>query len=209
MFDCNNEAYAYKQRLKAQSWEYAKDSNYHSMRTYIDNLFMHRSRLLVVRVDLGFCANTQGQYDAEYARECFQRFLNNRRRNQIFDAEVGYLWSLECGPDKGFHYHCIFFFDGHLRQHGSFIGREIGKYWKSAITAGEGHYSCSNDNIERLAQQGSPIGIGMIERNNPVQRENLVWAATYLIKDTDESAMHRMLPDGLRGFRTFGRGVRG
>lgn len=207
MFDLSNECHANQHQPYSHSWNYSEDSNYHSMRKYIDSLFSSKSRLLVVRVDLGFQANAIGQYDPCFARDCFQRFMNNRRRNQIFNAEVGYLWSLECGIDKGFHYHCIFFFDGHLRQQGSFIGNSIGRYWMNSITGGVGCYFCSNNNIDTLARQGCPIGIGMINRGDVVLRENLVMCATYLIKEAEGSTLHRSLPDTLKGFRTFGRGV--
>ena len=105
-------------------WIYNTDSNYHSLLGYIRNLINMRSKLLVIRVDLGFRAHSQGSYNAEYAREKFNRFMNNRRRNSIFANEIGYAWALEFGNNgqmkssgKGFHYHCIFFFDGHKSNH--------------------------------------------------------------------------------------------
>ena len=149
-----------------------------------------------------------GQYLAEHAREYFSKFMNNRRRNGIFKNEMGYIWSLEWAPDRGFHYHCIFFFDGHESQQDVTIGHRIGQYWRDAITQGTGYYHCCNDDKQRLEKHGYPVGIGMIHRDDQVVRENLVWMATYLLKEPEEGevALHVVLPENLRRFRTFGHG---
>lgn len=195
-------------RFKYQNWYYREDSNFFSMIEYINYLFGKRARLLVVRIDLSFQVGAPGQWNAEIARECFSRFMNNRRRNRIFEYEMGYIWSLEWAADRGFHYHCIFFFDGHLRNRDEPIGHFIGQYWRDAITQGTGYYHSCNDDKERLARQGYPIGMGMIHRDDCFMRENLAWMATYLLKEPEEGELplHAVLPECLRGFRTFGHG---
>lgn len=196
-------------RFSQQSWQFNPDShNCNSMFDYIEWLFSKRSRLLVIRIDLSFMANTQGQCDAEYARDCHRRLLNNSRSNRLFDNMIGYVWSMEYGQDKGFHYHCIFVYDGHLSQKDTWIGDQIGKYWHNTITRGTGHYYCSNGDEARLARQGFPIGVGMVHRSEIDKVENMALMATYLIKDAedDEPRMRTVLPESLRRFRTFGHG---
>lgn len=193
------------------TWTYSADSNSHSLLSYIGDLINMRSRLLVIRVDLSFRMYSQGSYNAEYAREQFNRFMNSRRRNSIFNNEIGYAWALEFGHEgheesagKGFHYHCIFFFDGHKSNHDILIGHQIGEYWMRTVSDGTGVYYCSNPDKDELRRKGFPVGIGMIHRNNQDEVNAMLHMATYLLKN--ESKIHPYLPEGMRGFRTFGRG---
>ncbi|SFN45168.1 Protein of unknown function [Formivibrio citricus] len=187
-----------------QTWSFSDSNNLRSTMKYIDHLFQKRSRLLAIRIDLSFRAGTEGQYNAELAREYFSRFMNNRRNNSIFANEMGYIWAMEWGPERGFHYHCIFFYDGHASQQDITIGSRIGSYWINEITQGTGYFSCSNDNKSELERKGFPVGIGMIHRNDVGMRENLAWIATYLIKN--ETNIRAVLPESLKRFRTFGHG---
>jgi len=195
-------------RFAIQSWQYPRGSNFNSMVDYIEWMFERRSRLLVIRIDLSFRAESRGQFDAEYARDCFQRLMNNRRSNRIFGDLIGYLWSMEYGPQRGFHYHCILCFDGHKRQQGCSIAHLIGQYWRDEISDGTGSYHCCNDDIADLESQNYPVGIGLIHRNDTTLVENMVWMATYLIKQAqeDEPQLRAVLPESLKGFRSFGRG---
>lgn len=189
--------------LTKTAWNVTAEHNYLSMVSYIDQLFSKHSRLLIIRVDLMFRDNTQGQYDAEFSRVCFQRLLNNSRRNRIFDNMVGYVWALEYGQNRGFHYHCLFIYNGSRSQQDITIGHEIGRYWMDMITEGTGTYYVSNDRKAYFEQQGT-LGIGMIHRHDAVRRENLIRSASYLLKD--DGLIQQMLPESHRRFRTFGRG---
>lgn len=197
-----------QERFAIQSWQYQQDSNYHSLLNYIDWMFAQRSRLLVIRIDLSFRSEARGQYDAEYARDCFQKLLSSRRYHQIFSHLIGYVWAMEHGAERGFHYHCIFCFDGHERQKDMSIGYQIGQYWREVITQESGYFYCCNDDITDLGLQGYPIGIGMIHRNSQQEVENMVWMSTYLIKQAEagEPQLQAVLPDSIKRFRTFGRG---
>lgn len=187
------------------SWNYQEDSsNYQSLIGYVNRLFDKRSRLLVIRIDLSFSVGTRGQHDAEYARECFGRFMNNRRNNGIFENEEGYVWALEWAPERGFHYHCLFFFDGHKSQQDITIGHRIGQYWRDVIAQGTGYYYCSNDDKDELERRGWPVGIGMIHRDDQAKRAALLACSTYLLKEGE--SLRTVLPESLRRFRAFGRG---
>ncbi|MDR3412241.1 MAG: inovirus-type Gp2 protein [Formivibrio sp.] len=208
MFNYTKETFSAQERFNVQSWDYQEDSNFTSLINYINWLFGKRSKLLVVRIDLSFRVGAQGQYDAEYARECFQRLLNNSRCNRIFKNKIGHIWGLEWGMDKGFHYHCIFLFDGHESNRDEPIGHLIGQYWRDAITGGTGYYRSCNDDKYNLARLGQPVGMGMVHRNDVVMRENLAWISTYLLKDVEkgEQQLRAVLPESLKRFRTFGHG---
>lgn len=192
-----------------QSWEYEEGNNYHSLMQYIDDLVNTYSRLLVIRIDLSFKEGSRGQYDVVYASECLRDLLNKSRRNSIFGNRVGYAWGLEFGTQRGFHYHFIFFYNGHKSQQDITIGHAIGAYWRDCITDGEGNYYCTNADTSGLERAGLPNGIGMIHRDNQEQVDCMRWMATYLIKIADDSgvSLKSVLPDGLR-VRTFDHGAR-
>lgn len=194
--------------INVQSWQFEESHNYYSLMKYIESLVNTYSRLLTIRIDLSFQVGTQGQYDAEYARSCLQRLLNNSRSNRIFDNMVGYVWALEHAPERGFHYHFIFFYNGHKSQQDVTIGHEIGKYWVNSITNGTGYYFCSNANKGELERMGLPVGIGMVSRNDPAQLQSMRWMATYLLKGAGEGepTLRSVLQESLGRFRTFGRG---
>ncbi|QLI80848.1 inovirus-type Gp2 protein [Chitinibacter fontanus] len=176
---------------------------YQSIKEYIDYKFNLHSRLLIIRLDLGFKDNTTGQYNAEYARACLQKLMNNKRKLKLFSNERGYVWSLEYGQDKGFHFHCFFIFDGSSSQQDQTIGHAIGQYWVNIITQGTGSYYCSNDDKAKFEAEGT-LGIGMIHRYEHHKRANLMSIASYLAKD--DALIKPMLPESTKGFRTFGRG---
>ncbi|WP_415887580.1 inovirus-type Gp2 protein [Neptuniibacter sp. QD37_6] len=104
------------------------DKNYRSMLSYIDKLFKKRSRLLVVRVDLSYKAEiadicrrasfTMADHVSEFeqVKADLERLLRNRRHNKIFRGLLGYIWKLEHGVLRGYHYHVVFFFDGAIRR---------------------------------------------------------------------------------------------
>lgn len=54
------------------------------------------------------------------------------RSNKLFDNRVGYVWKLEYGIDKGFHYHMMI--------QDINIAKMIGEYWAAVITHYRGLY---------------------------------------------------------------------
>lgn len=204
----NNQQYQYQPVLQTGqfiSCRWCDENNYvyQQLAEYIDYKFKQYSRLLVIRLDLGFVDGTTCQWSAEDARANFQKFLNNRRMLALFKNEVGFAWVLECGPEKGFHYHLIFLFNGALSQQDQSIGHAIGQYWKNKINNGSGNYYCSNDNKVMFKEQGL-LGIGMIHRSDEQARANLLSNVSYLAKD--DELLQGMLPESSKRFRTFGKG---
>lgn len=171
---------------------------------YIDSLFEHYSRLLVVRLDLGY---QQGNYiqchddrEAKYweAKNDFKHLLNNAKMNSLFDHLVGHIWTLEYGPDKGFHYHVFLFFDGSQVRHDVHLARMIGDYWEHSITGNRGAYWNCNAEKDGYFR----CGIGMIHFNDVEKINYLKQAAAYLVKVDHYARL--LTPD--HG-RTFGRGT--
>ena len=181
-----------------------EDDNFYTANEFVNQLFTEKSRLLIIRVDFGLHGYSKFKYDAEYIREAMQRMLNNKRgQSNLFGNCVGYLWGLELGSDKGFHYHCFFFYDGAQSQQDQSIGHGIGRYWMQ-ITNHEGTYYCSNDDKHQFEIEGK-CGIGMINRCELTKRQQLSNLLGYLFKDTNATKL-ALNGYGLKRFRLFGKG---
>jgi hypothetical protein len=169
-------------KKEVRSREYGCVRNYRSTRKYVHALFEKYSRLLVLRVDLSFksrqlCAD--GPVTVGAAQKHLERFLNARRSNRVFKDLVGYVWKLEFGNLKGFHYHCIFFLRGSDARKDEFRASEIGKYWIK-VTEGVGCYH--NVNAKKRNYERFGIGVGMIDHTDVEMRENLMRIVGYFFK---------------------------
>ena len=175
-----------------------------SGRKYIASLFHRHSRILVLRVDFGYRDGIDNldepftsKKSIEEVRFDFHRFLNNRRSNQIFDHLIGYIWKLEQGVTKGYHFHTILFFDGSIVHKDEYIAQKIGEYWQDSVTKGAGLFH----NCNRYKKGYRKLGIGMINHDDHELRDNLLSALIYLTKS--EQYLRVRTP----GFRTFGTGL--
>jgi len=188
------------------------NKNHASLGTLINRLFEHRSRLLVVRIDLNYLNEYRNLITLERAQEHRERLLDNRRRNHtLFDHLMGYGWSLEHGSCKydgmggaGYHHHFVFIYDGAHRQEDICLGLGIANYFRTVITNGMGRCHVSNLDKGKLDERGC-LGIGMIHRDDVALRNNLIQrVAGYIAKGSS-------MPDARSGrsetgdFRTFGR----
>ena len=178
---------------------------------YIDKLFLVRSRLLVIRIDLSCKQATSSPDDtdlmslvenqrshSQVIHAHLRSLLNTLKKKGSPYAMVGYAWKLEYGFRKGFHYHLMLFLDGSKNREHIHIGKAIGKLWSENITAGLGGYwNCVGTEFYYKS-----CGVGMVGYDEPKKILNVKHAAAYLVKlDRWVSAY---LPDGKR---CFGKGV--
>ncbi|MGD7035139.1 inovirus-type Gp2 protein [Methylotuvimicrobium buryatense] len=176
--------------------------NQEGMISLIDSLIARYARLLVVRLDIGYQQGNAITCEEDIpikfreAKCDFERLLNNAKKNQLFNHVVGKIWKLEYGPDKGFHYHLIFFFDGSQVREDVTLAKLIGDYWVNAITNNRGTYWNCNANKNHYNQ----CGIGMIHYSDLEKIENLKQTAEYLVKVDHYARI--LTPDGSH---TFGR----
>lgn len=186
-------------KLKAARREFNAKRNYLSATSYVDNLFVRYSRLLVLRMDFSYRADVSMQMSAEDADKDITRFLNNRRSNKLFAAWVGYICKFEYGSKKGFHFHMILFFDGSKVRNDAYLANELGRYWKERITQGRGLFS--NCNLSKSKYKN--IGIGMISHNDTEIRNTLV---TKVIKYLTKQEQYLIATKLENGFKTFRKG---
>lgn len=162
---------------KLNSYQRSSNKNYKELTEYVDALFERYSRLLVLRVDLSYSKenSTTTQDQAKRDRE---RLFGNARSNRLFGDMVGHIWKLEHGPEKGFHYHMMFFFDGSKVREDITLSKRIGEYWTDVVTKGRGlYYNC---NAGKFVYKS--CGIGMIEHADAKLRAGLCRAVFYLTK---------------------------
>ncbi len=185
---------AFKQDLR----KYQRNSmkNLKGVMNYIQHLFTRHARLLVIRLDLAWGKAHSGSITPEIAKQQRQQLLRNMKRNRIFRHVLGTVWKLEYGPDRGFHYHILFFLDGNKSRCGINICEQFGKYWVSAITEGKGSYFNCNVRPERYEKSG----IGMVKYDDILKQEGLQRAVNYLTKI--DTFARLALPGNVR---TFGR----
>ncbi|ATM96793.1 Protein of uncharacterised function (DUF3296) [Yersinia frederiksenii] len=188
-----------KHKLALRYFQRAAIKNQRSAFNYIDNLFDRYAKLLVVRVDLSYQRAANKQITATLARQHRERLFRNMKSNRLFEHAVGYIWKLEFGEYKGFHYHMIFFFDGAKVREDVTLARLIGEYWRDSITEGTGLYF--NCNARKADYRIN--GIGLVSHADNAMREGLRRAVTYLTKV--DTFARLTLPD--KG-RTFGKGER-
>ena len=136
----------------------------------VRRLFEKYNKLLVLRIDLSYRKELKDSITPEVAKSDLSRLLNNTRTNRtLFEFLVGYIWKLEYGQDKGYHYHAIMFFNGSDVRNDYYRAMLIGEYWNNVITKGRGTYF--NCNAKKHEYQH--IGIGMVRRNDFLTRDNL------------------------------------
>lgn len=203
-------------------------SNLASLSGYVSDLFKRYSRLLVVRLDLGYkqglslnplmaqyhvVVSTQPEYGISSPHEpslppsprvTIGQIQQHREallafiRNTFGHKFCGYAWKLEYGARKGYHFHVVLFFNGAHLCRDVAIGTLIGDHWNSVITAGQGNYYNCNANGHRYRH---PC-IGNLSWNSPALQQGMDYLCAYLMKP-DLYARLELGP----GQRTFGRGV--
>lgn len=160
-----------------KNYQRSGNKNYKELMEYVDALFDRYSRLLVLRVDLGYRKEFSKTTLAE-AKQDREHLFQNTRSNKLFGDMVGHIWKLEHGPDKGFHYHMMFFFDGAKVREDGTLAKLIGEYWKTTITKGRGlYYNCNADKSRYKS-----CGIGMVDHRDILIRDGLGKAVLYLTK---------------------------
>lgn len=156
----------------------AKD-NFNSANLLIDTLFARYARLLVIRVDLHYQQQFAKAVTLKQIKADLKRMANNARPNKrIFGGLVGRIVCIEYGELTGIHAHCIFFFDGSLRQKDAAIAEQIGQYWATTITHGKGRYY----NCHRSPNKYKRLCIGRIEYDDYAKRETLTTCVAYITK---------------------------
>jgi hypothetical protein len=171
-----------KFRSRVASQQYKSTYRLESSKELIDEVFENYASVEVLRIDFSFKYPDAEHITAEQARAYFKRFLNNRRHNKsLFKYFLTYIWKLEWGPDKGYHFHLIFFYNGRYVCNDSYWSNQLCKYWEE-VTGGIGQsYDCNRDKDRYIRR-----GIGTITRKNDSKRKILLEDVVGYLTKTDQ-----------------------
>lgn len=157
--------------------------NFKGMMKYVDKLFELRARLLVVRVDLYYpsyeknTSESGREVSVEKVVNDRQKFFKSLSDKGFSEYLIGHCWKLEYASKKGFHYHCMFFFDGAKVREGVTLGRLIGEVWEG-VTG----YSHVYRNCNAYEKSYKHPGIGMVSYDDETRHIGLNRAINYLTK---------------------------
>lgn len=177
--------------------------NWQGFKKYIDSLFEKHSRLLVVRVDLGYHYNpvepvgARSHVSEEEFRSHLRQMLKYVRKH-VPDL-VGSAWKVEYGAGKGWHAHLLAIQLGHRHRQGITWGKLLCEKWEQ-VTGGLGTAWNCNADEDKYRRRGL-LGIGLIDHTDTDLRAGLVRTAMYLVK-VDAYAKLKTKS----GARNFGRG---
>ncbi|MDE1963681.1 MAG: inovirus-type Gp2 protein [Xanthomonadaceae bacterium] len=175
--------------------------NARSLRHYVKRMFERYSRLVVIRLDLGYRHDPDEQSPVQFSSDKTRGHINEflkfmRKRSH---GLVGYCWKKEYGAVKGMHVHLLIFLNGHYVREDITWGHYFGKSWER-LTQGGVYWLCNADK-EAYVRRGM-LGIGMIEYDDVDLRMGLDQVILYLTK-TDYYARYV----GHGASRVFGKGV--
>lgn len=160
--------------------------NYEQISRLIGGLFERHSRLLVIRVDLAYQQNETGNINYETARHHREQLCRAFHTDPLFRHMVGYAWKLEWQPTKEFHYHMLFFFDGHQCREDITRAQRIGELWAGPITGGQGLYFNCNLNADQRYHHNA---LGLVDCHDYEKQRGLHNLAKYLTKIDEYAAM--------------------
>ncbi|NZA01150.1 inovirus-type Gp2 protein [Ottowia beijingensis] len=124
-----------------------------------------------------------------------------RRIRDVFGSGLlGYIWKLEYGARKGFHYHCVFLLNGSVHRQDISIGNQIGKIWADYAPNGLGIFRNCNAN---RGYYKFPA-VGMLQYHESRHWKGLSHIANYLSKP-DYYVLLKLPSD--QKHRTFGTSV--
>ena len=134
-----------------------------SIEKYIDTLHERYSKIMAVRIDLGYTKEHVKNMDLADIKKDVKHLLDNRRgKPSLFQDQIGYVLKYENAQEKGPHTHALLLFDGQKVHKDAFLADEIGKYWRDVITNGDGVYH----NCNREKELYEKCGIGMIDHSD-------------------------------------------
>ena len=204
--DFINNLYAYKDVISKNNIKLIKQekTNTKKLDIYMRKMLNHYSRLLIVRVDLGYSKDTihlVSIEDFHQHSKKLREFIG--KKESCFKGLQGNVIALEQGHDRGYHCHLLLMYDGSRHESDWYFAETVGEKWRS-ITGGLGsYYNCHNSQYKQKYKDAGTLGIGMIHRKNPIEIENSVRVALYLTRpDKEDQHLRIKLP----GMKTFTRG---
>lgn len=163
----------------------------------INKLISKFSKLLVLRID--FSIDRKFNITLELMKTYMSIFLKKLHTpNDKVPPIAGYIWKLEYGIQKGYHYHFIFFMDGNIHKQETYFVGQLIKLWKD-ITLNKGYYYSCNHNKGSYRK----LAIGTLVHDDQEKINALYMVVDYITK-VDQFIIEKTL----KNQRTFGYSTR-
>ena len=134
------------------------------------------SKLLVIRID--FSINRKFKITLELLKTYLSIFLKKLHTpNDNVPPIVGYIWKLEYGLQKGYHYHFIFFMDGNIHRTDDFLAYKLAKLWESVTQNKGAFYNCNQNKASY-----KKLAIGILVYNDQEKIDTLYEVVDYITK---------------------------
>lgn len=155
------------------------------------------SKLTVIRIDLSI--NRNFKITLELLKAYLSIFLKKLHSpNDKVPPIVGFIWKLEYGIKKGYHYHFIFFMDGNIYWNHTFYADQLCKLWMS-ITQNKGYYYNCNNKMKSYKK----LALGILVHNDHEKIDTLHSVVDYITK-----ADQFIIEKTLKNHRTLGYSTR-
>ncbi len=187
--------------------EKQKDENKIEVQEYCRSILNKCSRILVVRVDLGYLQEYSRRIRVGDIYKDLDILLNRiQNKDGIFKHVIGYIWGVEQGgKSKGFHCHLAIIYDNAYRDgSAAYWGNEIIELWRDITRDfGQGYNCWNRERVAKLRRENK-LGIGVIYRRDSTQVTNFIEAMQYIADHHKRTLQYlRVKP---KGRRVFGKG---
>jgi len=150
----------------------------------VDLALEQRSRVLIIRFDLRY-AKTQNP-SLEQIKKDLRTFLRYAGRTENLNI-LGYVWKLEFGERRGFHYHFIFILDSRDHSQEIKLAQQIGQIWEKVIGVEGTFHNC---HFKAVNNQYDKLAIGRLHRHEQQKYQYLLELLRYFAKK-DQFILHK------------------
>ena len=159
-------------------------NQFESAKQCVDLALEQRSRVLIIRLDLRF-GKTQNP-SLEQVKKDLRTFLRSVGRTKNLNI-LGYIWKLEFGQRRGFHYHFIFILDSRDHSQEIKLAQQIGQIWEKVIGVEGAFHNC---HFKAVNNQYDKLAIGRLHRHEQQKYQYLLGLLRYFAKK-DQFILHK------------------
>lgn len=159
-------------------------NQFESAKQCVDLALEQRSRVLIIRLDLRFDKTQNPTLDQ--VKKDLRTFLRSVGRTKNLNI-LGYIWKLEFGERRGFHYHFIFILDSRDHSQEIKLAQQIGQIWEKVIGVEGTFHNC---HFKAVNNQYDKLAIGRLHRHEQQKYQYLLGLLRYFAKK-DQFILHK------------------
>lgn len=159
-------------------------NQFKSAKRCVDLALEQRSRVLIIRLDVRFSKTQNPSIDQ--VKKDLRTFLRHAGRTKNLNI-LGYIWKLEFGQRRGFHYHFIFILDSRDHSKEIKLAQQIGQIWEKVIGVEGTFHNC---HFKAVNNQYDKLAIGRLHRHEQQKYQYLLELLRYFAKK-DQFILHK------------------